>query len=81
MQSWLRHCRSASQPGENGQPYAERRTSYTTDAFQFSSARQLALSEDPSQPTVVPLDKSEDVISREPTVEVIRSDSNHVGPE
>ncbi len=57
---------------------AEQRTSYTTDAFQFSSARRLALSEDPSQPTVVPLDKSEDVIW-EPTVEVIRSDSNHVG--
>ena len=57
---------------------AEQRTSYTTDAFQFSSARRLALSEDPSQPTVVPLDKPEDVIW-EPAVEVIRSDSNHLG--
>jgi hypothetical protein len=41
---------------------AEQRTSYTSDAFQFSSARRLALSEDPSQPTVVPLDKPEDVV-------------------
>ena len=38
------------------------RTSYTTDAFQFSAARRLRLSEDPSQPTDVPLNKPEDVI-------------------
>src|SRR5574338_1297251 len=57
---------------------AEQRTSYTTDAFQFSSARRLALREDPSQPTVVPLEKPEDVIW-EPAVEVIRSGINGVG--
>ncbi|MGD9727208.1 MAG: hypothetical protein AB7V39_12560, partial [Nitrospiraceae bacterium] len=57
---------------------AQQRVSYTTDAFQFSSARRLALSEDPSQPTVVPLDKPEDVIW-EPLVEVIRSGSNGFG--
>ena len=57
---------------------AEERTSYTTDAFQFSSARRLALSEDPSQPTVVPLDKREDVIW-EPSVELIQSSSNSLG--
>jgi hypothetical protein len=57
---------------------AEQRTSYTTDAFQFSSARRLALSEDPSQPTVVPLEKPEDVIW-EPAVEVIRSGLNGFG--
>lgn len=58
---------------------AEQRTSYTTDAFQFSSARRLALSEDPSQPTVVPLDNPEDVIW-EPAVEIIRSGSTGFGP-
>ena len=57
---------------------AEEKTSYTTDAFQFSSARRLALTEDPSQPTVVPLDKQEDVIW-EPSVEVIQSSSNSLG--
>ncbi|MFM8551531.1 MAG: outer membrane beta-barrel protein [Nitrospiraceae bacterium] len=47
------------------------KTSYTTDVFQFSSARRLALGEDPSQPTIVPLDKPSDVIV-EPSVEVRR---------
>ncbi|WP_447973889.1 hypothetical protein [Nitrospira sp. Kam-Ns4a] len=51
---------------------AEQRTSFTTDAFQFSSARRLRFSEDPSLPTVVPLNKPEDVIW-EPSVEVIKS--------
>src|SRR5512145_2200894 len=51
---------------------AEQRVSYTTDAFQFSSARRLALSEDPSLPTAVGLGNPEDVIW-EPSVEVIRS--------
>ena len=57
---------------------AEEKTSYTTDAFQFSAARRLALTEDPSQPTVVPLNKQEDVIW-EPSVEVIQSSSNSLG--
>jgi len=57
---------------------AEQKTSYTSDAFQFSSARRLALSEDPSQPTVVPLGKPEDVIW-EPSLEAIRSSSNSLG--
>jgi hypothetical protein len=51
---------------------AEQRTSFTTDAFQFSSARRLRFSEDPSLPTVVPLKKPEDVIW-EPSVEVIKT--------
>ena len=50
---------------------ADQKVSYTTDAFQFSSARRLALSEDPSLPTIVPLVKPEDVIW-EPSLEVIR---------
>lgn len=57
---------------------AEQRTSYTTDAFQFSSARRLRFSEDPSQPTVVPTDKPEDVIW-EPSIEVLRSASTSLG--
>ncbi len=51
---------------------AEQKTSYTTDAFQFSSARRLRLTEDPSQPTVVSADKPEDVIW-EPALEVMHS--------
>ena len=39
----------------------EGKVSNTTDAFQFSAARPLALSETPSQPTVVPTEKPEDV--------------------
>lgn len=51
---------------------AEQKTSYTSDAFQFSSARRLRLTEDPSQPTVVSADKPEDVIW-EPALEVVHS--------
>lgn len=51
---------------------AEQKTSYTTDAFQFSSARRLRLTEDPSQPTVVSTEKPADVIW-EPALEVIQS--------
>jgi hypothetical protein len=51
---------------------AQQRVSYTTDAFQFSSARRLALSEDPSIPTAVGLNNPEDVIW-EPSIEAIRS--------
>jgi hypothetical protein len=55
---------------------AETKTSYTTDVFQYSAARRLALGEDPSQPTIVPLDKPSDVIV-EPSVEVRRTFSTH----
>lgn len=58
---------------------AQQQVSYTTDAFQFSSARRLALSDDPSQPTVVSLGRPEDVIW-EPAVEVIRSGPTGLGP-
>lgn len=57
---------------------AEQRTSYTTDAFQFSSARRLRFSEDPSQPTVVPTDKPEDVVW-EPSLEGVRSSATSFG--
>jgi hypothetical protein len=57
---------------------AEQRTSFTTDAFQFSTARRLRFSEDPSQPTVVPIDKPEDVIW-EPSLKVQRLSTNSWG--
>ena len=57
---------------------AEQKTSYTTDAFQFSSARRLRFSEDPSQPTVVSTEKPQDVIW-EPSLEVIRSANTSFG--
>lgn len=57
---------------------AEQRTSYTSDAFQFSSARRLRFSEDPSQPTVVSTEKPQDVIW-EPALEVIQSLNTSLG--
>ncbi len=75
LTAWWGGCRSAR---AEWSAIAEQRVSYTTDAFQFSSARRLALNEDPSQPTVVPLTKPEDVIW-EPAVEVIRSGSTAFG--
>jgi len=57
---------------------AENKVSYTDDVFQFSAARRLSLSEDPSQPTVVPLDKPQDVIV-EPSLEVFRSSDSRWG--
>jgi hypothetical protein len=69
-------CRPA---GAEWSAIAQQRVSYTTDAFQFSSSRRLALSEDPSLPTVVPLGEPEDVIW-EPTLEVIRSAPTSLGP-
>ena len=38
----------------------EQKISYTTDAFQFSSARRLRFTEDPSQPTVVSTEKRQE---------------------
>jgi len=57
---------------------ADQKTSYTTDAFQFASARRLRFNEDPSQPTVVSADKPEDVIW-EPGLEVIQTTSTSRG--
>ncbi len=57
---------------------AQQKTSYTTDAFQFSAARRLRFSEDPSQPTVVSTEKAQDVIW-EPGLEVIRSTTTSLG--
>lgn len=71
---WLAPHAEAAESGWSAVVGAK--TSYTTDVFQFSSARRLALGEDPSQPTIVPLDKPSDVIV-EPSVEVRRLFGTH----
>jgi opacity protein-like surface antigen len=57
---------------------AEQKVFYTDNVFQFSSARRLALAEDPSQPTNVQVDKPSDVVW-EPSVDVRRASSNRLG--
>lgn len=54
------------------------KTSYTTDAFQFSAARRLQFSEDPSFPTALDLKREQDVIW-EPSLEVIRRFASTAG--
>jgi hypothetical protein len=73
--AWLVVCRPAK---AEWSAIAQQSVSYTTDAFQFSSARRFALNEDPSQPTFIPLGEPEDVIW-EPAVELIHSGSTGVG--
>jgi hypothetical protein len=64
---------SLAEAAESGwSAVAGTKTAYTTDVFQYSAARRLALGEDPSQPTIVPLDKPSDVIV-EPSIEVKRA--------
>lgn len=57
---------------------AESRVSYTDNVTNFSAARRLKFSEDPSQPTALPSQLS-DVIW-DPSLEVIRSSSSTLGP-
>jgi hypothetical protein len=57
---------------------AEQKVLYTDNAFQLSSARRLSLSEDPSQPTSVPLGNPSDVVW-ESSVDVRRTSSNRLG--
>ena len=57
---------------------AESKVSYTDDVTNFSAARRLKFSEDPSQPTGLPTQLS-DVIW-DPSLEVIRSSSSTLGP-
>lgn len=58
---------------------AEQKVLYTDDVFQLSSARRLALAEDPSQPTIVPVDNPSDIVW-EPSLEVIRKSHASSGP-
>jgi len=54
------------------------KVSYSDDVTNFSAARRLKFSEDPSQPTGLPSQLS-DVIW-DPSLEVIRSSSSTLGP-
>lgn len=56
----------------------EAKTLYTDNVFELSAARRLALSEDPSQPIIVPTDRPSDVVW-EPSIDVRRTSSTSVG--
>lgn len=56
----------------------EAKTLYTDNAFELSAARRLALSEDPSQPIVVPLNRPSDVVW-EPSIDVRRTSTSSLG--
>jgi len=57
---------------------AQAKTIYTDNVFELSAARRLALSEDPSQPIIVPADRPSDVVWT-PSIDVRRSSSSSVG--
>jgi hypothetical protein len=57
----------------------ESRMTYTDDAFQFSASRRQKFSEDPSQPTIVPVEKKADVVW-DPSLELVRSSASSLGP-
>lgn len=54
------------------------RMTYTDDVFQFSASRRQKFSEDPSQPTVVPVERKSDFVW-DPSVELIRASTNALG--
>jgi len=54
------------------------KVSYTDDVTNFSAARRLKLSQDPSQPTGLPTQLSD--VFWDPSLEVIRSFSSMLGP-
>ena len=57
---------------------AESKVSYTDDVTNFSAARRLKFSEDPSQPSGLPRQLSD--IIWDPSLQVIRSSSSPLGP-
>lgn len=57
---------------------AETKALYTTNVFQLSATRRLALGEDPSQPTIVQANEPSDVVWT-PTIDVRRTSSNRFG--
>lgn len=69
---------ASAEDTEGWSAIAEQKVLYTDNAFQFSSARRLALAEDPSQPTNVQTGKPSDVVW-EPSVDVRRASSNRFG--
>ena len=57
---------------------AETKALYTSNVFQFSATRRLALSEDPSQPTIVRTNEPSDVVW-DPSIDVRQTSSNRFG--
>ena len=58
---------------------AEAKVLYTDNVFELSSSRRLSLSEDPSQPTIVPVKKPSDIVW-EPSLDVRHtSHPTHLG--
>ena len=51
---------------------------YTDNVFEFSAARRLQLSEDPSQPVIVPLSRPSDTVW-EPSIDLRRTSSSSLG--
>lgn len=59
---------------------AETKVLYTDNVFELSSARRLSLDEDPSQPTIVPVNKPSDVVW-EPSLDVRHTSTpTNLGP-
>ena len=59
---------------------AEAKVLYTDNVFELSSARRLSLSEDPSQPAIVPVQKPSDIVW-EPSLDVRHTSSpTNFGP-
>lgn len=56
----------------------EAKVLYTDNVFEFSSARRLRLSEDPSQPSIVSLNQPSDTVW-EPSIDVRRTSSSSFG--
>jgi hypothetical protein len=59
-------------------PLTEAKVLYTDNVFEFSAARRLQISEDPSQPTVVPLNRPSDLVWG-PSIDVRRTLSSRLG--
>ncbi len=57
---------------------AQAKTIYTDNVFELSAARRLALSEDPSQPVIVPTDRPSDFVWT-PSIDIRRKSSSSIG--
>ena len=78
LSAWLGLLFPLEALGGEWSAIAEQKVLYTDDVFQLSSARRLALAEDPSQPTIVPIEKPSDVVW-EPSVELRRTSRSRMG--
>lgn len=76
---WLGLLLADTAPAADWSTIVDGRLSYTDDVFQFSVARRQKFSEDPSQPTVVPVEKQSDFVW-DPSLEVKRTSGSALGP-